>query len=130
MNNELRNRALHLIAEHMNTNSEGIKYFSYNVENVTNLINANRLSNSVKTAINNALVAVNFTMGEIKTQLQPALSMEVVHDLDNLKYELKSILSEINTKEKEKEAEEKRKWLANYEAERGENFVCPHNNDL
>jgi hypothetical protein len=79
----------------------------------------------IKTAINNALVTLNYTIGELTV-----LGFVDTFYFDTLVQELKSILSEINTKEKEKEAEEKRQWLASYEAERGENFVCPHNNDL
>ena len=125
MNNELRNRALHLIAAHFNTSADGINHFNFTTEWI-NEQRFNSMSNPpIKSAINNALVTLNYTIGELTV-----LGFVDTFYFDTLVQELKSILSEINTKAKEKEAEEKRQWLANYEAERGEKFVCPHNNDI
>jgi len=118
MNNELRNRALYLIAAHMNTNHEGTTSYNYTPERVSEFINNNTLNHSIRTAVNNALVSVIFTKGENIERGQPII------DLDNLKSELETILSEIDTKSKEKEAEEKAAWLAEYESTRPE--VCPH----
>jgi hypothetical protein len=119
MNNELRNRALYLIAAHYNANDKNSAYHKFTPEKVAANLFEPCISTPLKTAINNALVTVNFTKGELTI-------LDFVNKgwLDDLHSELETILSEIDTKSKEKEAEEKLQWLAEYESTRPE--VCPH----
>jgi Flp pilus assembly pilin Flp len=93
MKNELRNRALHLIAAHMNTNHESVNYHSFKPESIGKMIAAHTLVDALKTAINHAIVSVEYAIGEMTS----VNSVNMVAYFNKLKEELESILSEIST---------------------------------
>jgi hypothetical protein len=98
--------------------------FSSSGENPFTLEELKNLSPLIlKPCIKRCIFLTDFTMSAGAGHLETKALMEVKKYLIRLK-------NEIDTKSKEKEAEEKRVWLAKYESERGENFTCPHNNDL